>query len=155
MDNDTWQVKSGLTHLWQGSLERELKELHSATEAYFFYEQVNDVASLQGDSDFDEIDSMRILSNLFYKLEKNSKEFEKSIALIFTRRNVRRKMIILKKSKRRKTQKPKSSLRLLKMKSFILHILLMIWMLLAVFRKIKLELQLSISLLVRTMSRSA
>ena len=33
MDNDTWQVKSGLTHLWQGSLERELKEMHSAIEA--------------------------------------------------------------------------------------------------------------------------
>ena len=76
MDNDTWQVKSGLTHLWQGSLERELKEMHSTTEADFFDEQVNDVASLQGDSNFDEIDSMRIRGNLFYKLDKNSKEFE-------------------------------------------------------------------------------
>ncbi|XP_048234909.1 uncharacterized protein LOC8280920 [Ricinus communis] len=74
VDNDAWQVKSGLTHMWRGSLDRGLTEANSASEA--FNEQVNDGASLQGDSDFDEIDNMRIRGNLFYKLDKNSKEFE-------------------------------------------------------------------------------
>ncbi|KDP40177.1 hypothetical protein JCGZ_02175 [Jatropha curcas] len=72
VDNDTWQVSSGLAHVWRG-LDKEMG-LESYTEA--FDEQVDDVASLQDDSDFDEIDNMRIRGNLFYKLDRDSKEFE-------------------------------------------------------------------------------
>uniref|UniRef100_A0A2K2ABC4 Uncharacterized protein n=1 Tax=Populus trichocarpa TaxID=3694 RepID=A0A2K2ABC4_POPTR len=41
-----------------------------------FGEQFDDVKSLQGNPDFDEIDNMRIRGNLFYKFDRDSKEFE-------------------------------------------------------------------------------
>ncbi|KAF2285395.1 hypothetical protein GH714_003466 [Hevea brasiliensis] len=74
VDNDTWQISSGLAHAYKG-LDREMeRQSQSATEAYD--EQVDYAASLKGDPDFDEIDSMRIRGNLFYKLDRDSKEFE-------------------------------------------------------------------------------
>ncbi|XP_065863296.1 uncharacterized protein [Euphorbia lathyris] len=75
VDNETWQVKTGLLHAWNG-LEREKEELqqHDASEA--FNKNVDDVASSQGVSDFDEIDNMRVRGHLFYKLDRDSKEYE-------------------------------------------------------------------------------
>ncbi|CAK7354596.1 unnamed protein product [Dovyalis caffra] len=72
VDDDTWQVSSGLAHAWRG-LDSE-KELKADIEA--FDEQFDDVKSLQGDPDFDELDNMRIRGDLFYKLDRDSKEFE-------------------------------------------------------------------------------
>lgn len=72
VDDDAWRVSSSLVHAWRG-LDRE-KEAKSVIEA--FGEQFDDVKSLQGNPDFDEIDNMRIRGNLFYKLDRDSKEFE-------------------------------------------------------------------------------
>lgn len=82
VDDDAWQVSSSLVHAWRG-LDRE-KEAKSVIEA--FGEQFDDVKSLQGNPDFDEIDNMRIRGNLFYKLDRDSKEFEE-YSFDFHRRN--------------------------------------------------------------------
>ncbi|WCJ23773.1 Ribosomal L18p/L5e family protein [Euphorbia peplus] len=74
VDDETWQVKTGLVHAWNG-LERGKEEVQQhAREA--FDENVDNVAPSQGDSDFDEIDNMRVRGNLFYKLDRDSKEYE-------------------------------------------------------------------------------
>lgn len=70
VDNDTWHVKSGLIHASNG-LDRVIEEPQEIPNGAFC-EQVND----QGDSDFDEVDNMRIRGNLFYKIDRDSKEYE-------------------------------------------------------------------------------
>ncbi|XP_065860748.1 uncharacterized protein [Euphorbia lathyris] len=73
VDNEIWQVKTGLLHAWNG-LDREKEEVQQhASES--FQEKV-DVASSLGGSDFDEIDNMRVRDHLFYKLDRDSKEYE-------------------------------------------------------------------------------
>ncbi|KAJ6689377.1 hypothetical protein OIU85_005746 [Salix viminalis] len=72
VDDDAWRVSSGLVHAWRGlDSEKEAKPMIEA-----FDEQFDDVESLQGNPDLDEIDNMRIRGNLFYKLDRDSKEFE-------------------------------------------------------------------------------
>ncbi|OAY53544.1 uncharacterized protein LOC110610786 [Manihot esculenta] len=74
VDDDAWQISSGLAHAYKG-LDGEMEaESQSATEVS--NEQDHYAESLKGDSDFDEIDNMRIRGNLFYKLDRDSKEFE-------------------------------------------------------------------------------
>ncbi|KAJ6768984.1 hypothetical protein OIU74_022618 [Salix koriyanagi] len=72
VDDDAWRVSSGLVHAWRG-LDSE-KEAKPVIEA--FDEQFDDVESLHGNPDLDEIDNMRIRGNLYYKLDRDSKEFE-------------------------------------------------------------------------------
>ncbi|XP_057955555.1 uncharacterized protein LOC131149269 [Malania oleifera] len=73
VDPDTWRVSSGLVEAWRGAygaLERR-----SASE-----EDIDDAANCctrcEDDPDFDEIEDMRIHGHLFYKLDRDSKEFE-------------------------------------------------------------------------------
>lgn len=67
VDLDTWQVSSGLAQAWQesGSLFTKLSD-----------QPVNTSQSTKTDPDFDEIETMRIRGDLFYKLDRDSKEFE-------------------------------------------------------------------------------
>ncbi|KAL5782611.1 hypothetical protein ACOSP7_007640 [Xanthoceras sorbifolium] len=69
VDDDTWQVSAGLAQAWRG-LEGETQAKSSA--------HVDDdhSSSFERDPDFDEIDNMRIRGDLFYKLDRGSKEFE-------------------------------------------------------------------------------
>ncbi|GKV42733.1 hypothetical protein SLEP1_g50111 [Rubroshorea leprosula] len=73
VDNVTWQLSSGLAHSWQG-FDTEIKSKS-------FTQQVDQKAGYESpmtlvDSDFDEIDNMRNRGNLFYKIDRGSKEFE-------------------------------------------------------------------------------
>ncbi|KAK0596629.1 hypothetical protein LWI29_017523 [Acer saccharum] len=69
VDDDTWQVTAGLAQAWRG-LEGETKVKSSANVVG------DDSSSFERDLYFDEIDNMRIRGDLFYKLDKDSKEFE-------------------------------------------------------------------------------
>ncbi|KAJ8747467.1 hypothetical protein K2173_008764 [Erythroxylum novogranatense] len=73
VDNDTWQVSSGLAQAWRALDEgRATKGVSESVD-----DQFDEVASLRDfDPDFEEIDNMRIRGNLFYKLDRSSKEFE-------------------------------------------------------------------------------
>ncbi|TKY71174.1 50S ribosomal protein L18 [Spatholobus suberectus] len=70
VDHDTWGVSSGVAQAWRGP----------ASRASSFDPQVTDEEALddhvEGELDFEDIDSMRVRGNLFYKLERSSKEFE-------------------------------------------------------------------------------
>ncbi|CAN1807893.1 50S ribosomal protein L18 [Linum perenne] len=73
VDNDTWQVSSGIAHAYHG-LGKKM-EAETGNEAY--QDQVNTHSiSSPVDPDFDEIDNMRIRGNLFYKLDRHSKEYQ-------------------------------------------------------------------------------
>ncbi|TXG69409.1 hypothetical protein EZV62_004344 [Acer yangbiense] len=69
VDDDTWQVSAGLAQAWRG-LEGEAKAKSSANVVG------DDSSSFERDLYFDEIDNMRIRGDLFYKLDKDSTEFE-------------------------------------------------------------------------------
>lgn len=71
VDQDAWWVSSGLAQAWQGPNEASPKTSSSSEDfvdnCFFPGEE---------DPDFDDIDNMRIRGNLFYKLDRSSKEFE-------------------------------------------------------------------------------
>ncbi|KAL6970423.1 hypothetical protein U1Q18_030123 [Sarracenia purpurea var. burkii] len=73
VDEEAWRVSSGLVEAWRGT-NRTLERKSLVTE------EVNEVvgSSLPGKEDpyFDDIEEMRIRGNLFYKLDRDSKEFE-------------------------------------------------------------------------------
>lgn len=71
VDQDAWRVSSGLAQAWQGTNEASPKTSSSS-------EDWVGNCSLRGEenADFDDIDNMRIRGNLFYKLDRSSKEFE-------------------------------------------------------------------------------
>ncbi|KAF3457138.1 hypothetical protein FNV43_RR01795 [Rhamnella rubrinervis] len=71
VDHDAWRVSSGLAQAWRG-MDAAARETSSLSE-----ELVDDCSPPgKEDPDFDDIDNMRIRGNLFYKLDRNSKEFE-------------------------------------------------------------------------------
>ncbi|KAL3505923.1 hypothetical protein ACH5RR_031305 [Cinchona calisaya] len=78
VDNETWQVSSGLVEAWKGNSEVgwEKKALDSEEEEDSCNGVVNYMPPNKEDPDFDEIEDMRIRGNLFYKLDKDSKEYE-------------------------------------------------------------------------------
>lgn len=70
VDSDTWRVSSGLAQAWQdGPSGRRV--VKGAVD-----EQFHESPSVETDLDFDEIEDMRVYGSLFYKIERNSKEFE-------------------------------------------------------------------------------
>ncbi|XP_022138029.1 uncharacterized protein LOC111009286 [Momordica charantia] len=71
VDDDTWAVSCGLAGAWEG---RE-KAWSGLENKYFLEEEDHDPVDYC-DSDLDDIDNMRIRGNLFYKLDRGSKEFE-------------------------------------------------------------------------------
>ncbi|KAM3762746.1 hypothetical protein ACB098_01G369200 [Castanea mollissima] len=68
VDHDTWKVSSGLAQAWRGVVDGSSsvgdEPVDSCSEV------------VECDQDFDDIDNMRIRGNLFYKLDRDSKEFE-------------------------------------------------------------------------------
>ncbi|KAJ8636050.1 hypothetical protein MRB53_010317 [Persea americana] len=73
VDQDIWQVSSGLAHAWRGTYETsrkspDLKGMVKRTD--------NSSSTTEHGPDFDEIEDMRVHGNLFYKLDKDSREFE-------------------------------------------------------------------------------
>ncbi|XP_023540951.1 uncharacterized protein LOC111801183 [Cucurbita pepo subsp. pepo] len=73
IDDDTWAVSFGLARAWEG---RE-KGSSGFDNRYFLEDEDHDPIDYC-DSEFDDIDNMRIRGNLFYKLDRGSKEFEES-----------------------------------------------------------------------------
>ena len=73
VDDETWQVSSGLVHAYKG-FDSEMKT-RPFTEA-FDLRVVDGSPTIEDDQDFDDIDNMRIRGSLFYKIDRSSKEFE-------------------------------------------------------------------------------
>ncbi|XP_042518211.1 uncharacterized protein LOC122092000 isoform X2 [Macadamia integrifolia] len=73
VDPDTWRVSTGLAQSWRET-DRAKEEILSSTETVD--EPVNYSSSVADEADFDEIEDMRIRGNLFYKLDRDSREFE-------------------------------------------------------------------------------
>ncbi|PSS01437.1 50S ribosomal protein [Actinidia chinensis var. chinensis] len=73
VDAEAWRVSSGLAEAWRGT-DRTLERKGFVTEAVDD-EEINFSPSIN-DPDFDDIEDMRIRGNLFYKLDRDSKEFE-------------------------------------------------------------------------------
>lgn len=71
VDDDTWAVSCGLARAWEGR-----EKGWSGFENRNLLEDEDHDPSVYCDSDFDDIDNMRIRGNLFYKLDRDSKEFE-------------------------------------------------------------------------------
>ncbi|XP_022721745.1 uncharacterized protein LOC111279109 [Durio zibethinus] len=73
VDDETWQVSSGLAHAYKG-FDTEVGT-RQFTEAVG--QRVDDGSpKSEDDQDFDDIDNMRIRGSLFYKIDRSSKEFE-------------------------------------------------------------------------------
>lgn len=85
VDNDAWRVSSGLSLADQGMEGRALEASCLSDEVI---DEPTDNCSLpvEGDQDFDDIDNMRVRGRLFYKIDRDSKEFEE-YSFDFHRRN--------------------------------------------------------------------
>ncbi|XVF28841.1 hypothetical protein REPUB_Repub15cG0066800 [Reevesia pubescens] len=73
VDDETWKVSSCLALAYKGfDREMETRPFMEAVD-----QRVDDRSpTIEGDQDFDDIDNMRIRGNLFYKIDRGSKEFE-------------------------------------------------------------------------------
>ncbi|KAL9327922.1 hypothetical protein ACSQ67_002925 [Phaseolus vulgaris] len=69
VDQDTWGVSSGVAQAWRGPVSKASSFGSQVTD-----ETIDD--HVEGELDFEDIDNMRVRGNLFYKLERSSKEFE-------------------------------------------------------------------------------
>lgn len=70
VDDETWQVSTGFATVWKNATDPSV--VTNASDA-----QVANYAPRNSvDPNFDEIDDMRICGNLFYKLDRDSKEYE-------------------------------------------------------------------------------
>ncbi|XP_043717814.1 uncharacterized protein LOC122665733 [Telopea speciosissima] len=72
VDLDTWRVSSGLAQAWNEA-DGAKEKISSLTETV---DEPVSYSSLADEADFDEIEDMRIRGNLFYKLDRDSREFE-------------------------------------------------------------------------------
>lgn len=72
VDGDAWRVSSGVAQAWQG------RDCAASSGATSLAQQVIDShpSHVEGELDFEDIDNMRVRGNLFYKLDRSSKEFE-------------------------------------------------------------------------------
>lgn len=98
VDHDTWQVTSSLAQAWRGTEGASLGTISHAEEVV---DETVDYSSSQveSDPDFDDIDNMRIRGNLFFKLDRDSKEFEE-YSFDFHRRKSSKKKDDKKESKK-------------------------------------------------------
>ncbi|KAL2509090.1 Ribosomal L18p/L5e family protein [Forsythia ovata] len=78
VDDETWQVSSGIADMWRGNDERKALEAKPFSDdqdgdynGVFKFVDLN-----KGSPDYDEIEDMRIRGSLFYKLDKGSKEYD-------------------------------------------------------------------------------
>ncbi|XP_052206456.1 uncharacterized protein LOC127810903 isoform X2 [Diospyros lotus] len=74
VDDEAWQLSSGLAEAWRGR-NRAPEGTGLVTEAVD-EEMVTSSLPSEDDPNFDEIDDMRIRGSLFYKIDRDSKEFE-------------------------------------------------------------------------------
>ncbi|KAA8548645.1 hypothetical protein F0562_000329 [Nyssa sinensis] len=72
VDTETWRVSSGIMEAWRGTDGA----LDSKASVMDVVDEVDNYSPSNEDPDFDEIEDMRIRGNLFYKLDRDSKEFE-------------------------------------------------------------------------------
>ncbi|XP_004299117.1 PREDICTED: uncharacterized protein LOC101304967 [Fragaria vesca subsp. vesca] len=107
VDDDSWQVSSGLVLAEQGKKGAALEE--SCLSDKVVDEQV-DTCSLpvEGDPDFDDIDNLRVRGRLFYKINRDSKEYEE-YNFDFHRRNKSSKKKDDPKESKKKKVDPKES----------------------------------------------
>lgn len=103
VDDDTWKVSAGLAHAWRG-LDDDMKARSSVNAID------DDSTSVEDDNDFDEIDNLRIRGDLFYKLDRDSKEFEE-YSFDFHRRKSSKTRDNKKESEKKETSKGKSDLK--------------------------------------------
>ncbi|MED6193846.1 hypothetical protein PIB30_023073 [Stylosanthes scabra] len=77
VDRDAWGVSSGVARAWPG---RHSERSAATTFAHHGIDEPVDCnpshLEVEDDMDFEDIDNMRVHGNLFYKLERSSKEFE-------------------------------------------------------------------------------
>ncbi|KAM0985211.1 hypothetical protein ACFX13_012732 [Malus domestica] len=75
VDHEAWQVSSGLA-LAGGGMQGSALDSNSLSDEVV--DEPIDTCSVpvEGDPDFDDIDNMRIRGHLFFKLDRDSKEFE-------------------------------------------------------------------------------
>ncbi|POO02168.1 Ribosomal protein [Trema orientale] len=75
VDDSTWQLSSGLAQAWRKSEAAKTRTSSLPEEGA---DDLGGCYSLLdgGDPDFDDIDNMRIRGSLFYKIDRDSKEFE-------------------------------------------------------------------------------
>lgn len=84
VDNETWSVSSGLAEVWRGNINVASKQ----NPLFSQEDEIDDGLANYNDEDpdVDDVEDMRIRGNLFYKLDKDSKEYEE-YKFDFHRRN--------------------------------------------------------------------
>lgn len=75
VDDSTWQLSSGLAQAWRKTEEAATRTSSLPEEGVGDLTHSNSLLD-EGDADFDDIDNMRIRGSLFYKIDRDSKEFE-------------------------------------------------------------------------------
>ncbi|XP_048440531.1 uncharacterized protein LOC125477447 [Pyrus x bretschneideri] len=75
VDDDAWQVSSGLA-LAGGGMQGSALDSNALSDEVVDEPIDSCRAAVEGDPDFDDIDNMRIRGSLFFKLDRDSKEFE-------------------------------------------------------------------------------
>lgn len=79
MDDETWRVSSGLKDAWTANEKVEVfktRPLFRDQDNHGGIQMVNSDTLNADEYDFDDIEDMRIRRNLFYELNKDSKEYE-------------------------------------------------------------------------------
>lgn len=80
VDDATWHVSSGLADAWRGNHVEKVSRMRTGCSDYGIDEDDNGVVSSVNSNkeqpDFDDIEDMRIRGKLFYKLDKDSKEYQ-------------------------------------------------------------------------------
>lgn len=71
VDDETWQVSTGFAHVWKDAATASERVTNTSRDRL-----VKDASGNNNDPDFDDIDDLRICGKLFYKLDKDSKEYE-------------------------------------------------------------------------------
>ncbi|KAL4565757.1 hypothetical protein LXL04_029861 [Taraxacum kok-saghyz] len=71
VDDETWQVSTGFADAMKAATPPPSQVPNTSHP-----QVINHAPRIQHDPDFDEIDDLRICGNLFYKLDKSSKEYE-------------------------------------------------------------------------------
>ncbi|KAK9161015.1 hypothetical protein Syun_007356 [Stephania yunnanensis] len=73
MGADSWRVSSSLVEAWRGGVDETEKKQCSTSEST---EQESVPTLVRDEPDFDYLEDLRIRGNLFYKIDKGSREFE-------------------------------------------------------------------------------
>lgn len=112
VDNETWQVSSSLADVWKGNGEVgfEGMTLIGDEEEDNCDGKVDYEVADEQDRDFDVIEDMRVRGNLFYKLDKHSKEYEE-YKFEFHRRNSSKNMNDQKEDTKKKAKQSASASR--------------------------------------------